>query len=238
MKKFLSVLIFASLLLTSLNARDANKYYIGLSGGYTHDIVKTDTGYRTDISYKGSSGFNVNIPLTYQFSDNVGISSGLSYIQKNYRIEHYYPSYTEDTKLEYQNVINHYIEFPLTLDFTVTNNNYSFTFSAGSYIGYWVLSQRNGVANGSSVNWDFTEGLMNYYSGNYSFSKADNRIETGLLLSFGFEIELNRAIIFLKGSYSLGLTDMRRKQALNYSPLLNDTIIAEIGMLWGFGGEK
>ena len=31
---------------------------------------------------------------------------------------------------------------------------------------------------------------------------------------------------------------MRRKQAINYSPLINDTIAAEVGMLWGFGGEK
>ena len=238
MKKHILLFVMLFILVGGVSARDANTFYVGISGGYTYDIVRTDTGYRTDISYKGSHGFDVGVPFSYQITDYFGLSSGINYIQKNYKIEHYYPSYTINTPFEYQNLTNHYIELPLTLDFTLTNDIYSFTASAGGYIGYWVASQKSGAAYGSSSNWAGTEGLMNYYSGKYKFTKADNRFEAGLLFRLGFEIELDPVILFLRGSYSLGLTDMRRKQAINYYPLLNDTIEAEIGMLWGFGGDK
>lgn len=238
MKKHILLFVMLFILVGGVSARDANTFYVGISGGYTYDIVRTDTGYRTDISYKGSHGFDVGVPFSYQITDYFGLSSGINYIQKNYKIEHYYPSYTINTPFEYQNLTNHYIEFPLTLDFTLTNDIYSFTASAGGYIGYWIASQKSGAAYGSSSNWAGTEGLMNYYSGKYKFTKADNRFEAGLLFRLGFEVELDPVILFLRGTYSLGLTDMRRKQALNYYPLLNDTIEAEIGMLWGFGGNK
>lgn len=238
MKKHILLFVMLFILVGGVSARDANTFYVGISGGYTYDIVRTDTGYRTDISYKGSHGFDVGVPFSYQITDYFGLSSGINYIQKNYKIEHYYPSYTINTPFEYQNLTNHYIEFPLTLDFTLTNDIYSFTASAGGYIGYWIASQKSGAAYGSSSNWAGTEGLMNYYSGKYKFTKADNRFEAGLLFRLGFEVELDPVILFLRGTYSLGLTDMRRKQALNYYPLLNDTIEAEIGMLWGFGGDK
>lgn len=238
MKKHILLFVMLFILVGGVSARDANTFYVGISGGYTYDIVRTDTGYRTDISYKGSHGFDVGVPFSYQITDYFGLSSGINYIQKNYKIEHYYPSYTINTPFEYQNLTNHYIEFPLTLDFTLTNDIYSFTASAGGYIGYWIASQKSGAAYGSSSNWAGTEGLMNYYSGKYKFTKADNRFEAGLLFRLGFEVELDPVILFLRGTYSLVLTDMRRKQALNYYPLLNDTIEAEIGMLWGFGGDK
>ena len=238
MKKHILLFVMLFILVGGVSARDANTFYVGISGGYTYDIVRTDTGYRTDISYKGSHGFDVGVPFSYQITDYFGLSSGINYIQKNYKIEHYYPSYTINTPFEYQNLTNHYIELPLTLDFTLTNDIYSFTASAGGYIGYWIASQKSGAAYGSSSNWAGTEGLMNYYSGKYKFTKADNRFEAGLLFRLGFEIELDPVILFLRGSYSLGLIDMRRKQAINYYPLLNDTIEAEIGMLWGFGGDK
>lgn len=238
MKKHILLFVMLFILVGGVSARDANTFYVGISGGYTYDIVRTDTGYRTDISYKGSHGFDVGVPFSYQITDYFGLSSGINYIQKNYKIEHYYPSYTINTPFEYQNLTNHYIELPLTLDFTLTNDIYSFTASAGGYIGYWIASQKSGAAYGSSSNWAGTEGLMNYYSGKYKFTKADNRFEAGLLFRLGFEIELDPVILFLRGTYSLGLTDMRRKQAINYYPLLNDTIEAEIGMLWGFGGDK
>ena len=238
MKKLSLLIILIGILILGVSARDANKFYVGLTGGYTYDVIRTDTGYRTDISYKGSHGFDVGIPFGYQITDYFGLSSGITYIQKNYRIEHYYPSYTIATPFEFQNLTNHYIELPLTLDFTLSNDIYSFTASAGGYIGYWVASQKSGASYGSSSNWAGTEGLMNYYSGTYKFTQADNRFEAGLLFRLGFELELDSVILFLRGSYSLGLTDMRRKQTINYSPLINDTIAAEVGMLWGFGEEK
>ena len=63
MKKLSLLIILIGILILGVSARDANKFYVGLTGGYTYDVIRTDTGYRTDISYKGSSGFNVNIPL-------------------------------------------------------------------------------------------------------------------------------------------------------------------------------
>ena len=238
MKRFIILLLILCFSFPLLFAREGNSWYLGVSSGYTYDMIKTQTGYKQGLKYLGGHGFSVSVPVTYQINSFMGLSSGLSYVQKNYRFEYNYYELNDYPLNAYENVVNHYLELPLTIDFTLENGLFTTFAGFGGYVGYWVGSNRNGQARGSSYDLAEKQGEYNYYSGSYTFSKADNRFEAGLLFKAGLELDFKPILIRLDLSYSLGLTDMRRNQIFNYSPLINDTLKAEVGLLWGFGGER
>ncbi|MDR2798965.1 MAG: hypothetical protein LBB80_11545, partial [Treponema sp.] len=48
-------------------SEEAIHWHIGVSGGYTNNWLYTSTGSRVFAEYKGGNGFEVGIPVRYQF---------------------------------------------------------------------------------------------------------------------------------------------------------------------------
>ena len=238
MKKLTAIVILTVLLLTPLFSRSGGDRYVGLSAGYVYSSISTDTGYKTGQSYAPGHGFSISIPMVFQVHDNIGIETGIDFVQKNFKSSYISVSLS-GTMQTYETNINSYIELPLALSLSLTNGRLSATLGAGGYFGFWAASYREGKTQGSSMSLDGEKGDFGYYSGYHEFSdRYDSRFAFGLLFRSSLEYRLDSVVLMLRLSYRMGITDMRKGQKY-YAPVMrNNALIAECGIMYNFGGGK
>ena len=238
MKKLTAIVILTVLLLAPLFSRSGGDRYVGLSAGYVYSSISTDTGYKTGQSYAPGHGFSISIPMVFQVHDNIGIETGIDFVQKNFKSSYISVSLS-GTMQTYETNINSYIELPLALSLSLTNGRLSATLGAGGYFGFWAASYREGKAIGSSMSLDGEKGDFGYYSGYHEFSdRYDSRFAFGLLFRSSLEYRLDSVVLMLHLSYRMGITDMRKGQKY-YAPVMrNNALIAECGIMYNFGGGK
>ena len=82
------------------------------------------------------------------------------------------------------------------------------------------------------------DSLQRTFDEDRAFSQSDNRFEAGLLFRTGFEFEIERLLLFVRGSYYLGLTDLQKNYQKFQVRQFNHTITAEVGMLFKFNRGK
>lgn len=238
MKKLALIIFLTILFLPSLFARNSGDKYIGLSSGYVYSTINTDTGYKTGQSYLPGHGFSISIPVIFQVHDNIGLETGIEFLQKNFTSKYIATSLNEVTEL-YEKNINSYIELPLSMSLTFSHNSLSTSLGFGGYCGFWLSSYREGKALGSSISLDETKGFYGYYSGYHDFNERyDNRYSFGLLFRSSLEYRLNRTVLMLRLSYKLGLSDMRKGQKYFSTKMRNNALTAEVGIMYNFGGAK
>ena len=85
MKKLTAIVILTVLLLAPLFSRSSGDRYVGISAGYVYSSISTDTGYKTGQSYAPGHGFSISIPMVFQVHDNIGIETGIDFVQKNFK---------------------------------------------------------------------------------------------------------------------------------------------------------
>ena len=238
MKRLTAIIILSLLMISSLFSRESGDKYIGLSSGYVYSTISTDTGYKTGQSYLPGHGFSVSVPLIFQVHDNIGIDTGVEFIQKDYT-GRYLSASLSAVDETYEHNFNNYLEVPLALSISLSQNNLSFNFGFGGYCGFWLSSYRTGKASGSSENLSGTEGVFEYYSGYHEFNdRYDNRYGFGLLFRSGMEYQIDKALFMLRLTYRLGISDMRKGQKYFNAEMRNNALTAEIGVLFNFGGAR
>ena len=129
MKKLTAIVILTVLLLAPLFSRSGGDRYVGLSAGYVYSSISTDTGYKTGQSYAPGHGFSISIPMVFQVHDNIGIETGIDFVQKNFKSSYNSVSLS-GTIQTYETNINSYIELPLALSLSRTNGRLSATLGA------------------------------------------------------------------------------------------------------------
>lgn len=136
-----------------------------------------------------------------------------------------------------QTQTNGFVEFPLSLCFSITNGTASAVASAGSYIGVWAHSYRTDRPYNSSVGLK-EEGKDDTVSGYHDFTKADNRFEFGFIFTAGVEVEISKTVMFLRGVYDIALTDLSSDYQIDRVVKHDSTFRAEAGMRFNIGGGK
>ena len=238
MKRLTTILFISLLIITSLFSRSSEDRFIGVSSGYVYSTINTDIGYKTGQSYLPGHGFSVSVPLIIQIHDNIGMETGVGFIQKNFT-SRYRSTSLSSVDEAYEVNVNGYVEVPLVLDLSLSQNDFSFGFGFGGYCGFWLYSYRDGRAQGSSENLSGTEGAFECYSGFHEFNdRYENRYGFGLLFRSGMEYRIDKALLMLRLSYRLGISDMRKGQKYYKAEMRNNALVAEIGVLYNFGGAE
>lgn len=84
MKRLATVLFLTALIVSSIFSRSSGDKYVGLSAGYVYSTINTETGYKTGQSYLPGNGFSISVPVVIQVHDNIGVETGIDFIQKRF----------------------------------------------------------------------------------------------------------------------------------------------------------
>lgn len=241
MKKRILLCVAVLVLITfSLSALDNKKWYVGVSGDYVYNMMVSSVGYRSDTSYENGHGFGVSVPVIYQFAPWLGLESGMRYVQKNYSWIHDLYKQSSNAYSDSEHIRNQFLEIPLTLNFSFGNGTIQSVTSVGGYLGFWLRSDRSGSFNDNAEIYPVPEdATLVSYNEQVQFSNVrDNRFEAGLLVKTGFLVQMNPVLFTLRGTFSLGLTDLNKNYQKELVSRYNNSITVEAGILVGFGGAK
>lgn len=135
-------------------------------------------------------------------------------------------------------VNNHFIEVPLLLNFTLGSGRIRSVTAVGGYLGYWILSHREGqLFDTSSPMW--LEETPVFYAENVEFNSIkDNRFEAGMTLKTGIEFDIDAVTVFSLIGADFSFTDLNKNYQKNLTGRYDLVTYVEAGVLLHFGGEK
>ena len=85
MKKVFIKIFCLCLLPVGIGISAQNKFKIGLDAGYTYSILNANLSNLVDTKYSGRYGFGVNLSGEYMVWKSIFMSTGVSFLQKNYK---------------------------------------------------------------------------------------------------------------------------------------------------------
>ncbi|WP_343561681.1 porin family protein [Sphingobacterium sp.] len=234
--------MFAVLWLTFVFASTyaQSKFEIGISGGYTHNVLTTTDGYRVFTNLKGRSGFQLGIPVRYNINEWFAVQAEPSYIQKNYKLQR-----NDFFEGVFHKVRNGYFQLPLIAHFSFGGSRLRGFMNAGGFAAYWGSSQVKGATASVFDNPPDLDDMAQLhsiyqirgkyeYDEKYSFDKRrDKRLEFGLIGGMGIEYKiLERYKLVAEGRYNYGLSDNQKDYMLNQISRYNNTLGIQIGVLY------
>lgn len=223
------------LLLCSLPGR--SQLFVGVEGGPNMNYLTTSNASEPFTTYQGMKGWNIGIPVGYQFFDWLSVYAAPTYIQKNYDIVR-----TGFFTGVYQKNYNTYLQLPLTARFSFGGKELRGFVDLGGYAGYWMSGRQKGTeanilnmvdtayetVNPTSI---LGENYGYDYNQKYTFdNKKDNRLELGLVGGVGVSYELMDTYTFyVEGRYLRAMTDQQKHYETSQAPRYNDNFGLTIG---------
>ena len=227
----------ATLLLLMSSLKSNGQFFVGVEGGPNMNYLTTSNASEPFTTYQGMKGWNIGIPVGYQFFDWLAVSVAPTYITKNYDIVR-----TGFFTGVYQKNYNTYWQVPLNLRFSFGGKELRGFMDLGGYAAYWSSGRQKGVEANilnevdtayETVNPTSILGENNPYSYDqkYTFnSSKDNRLEFGVAAGIGVSYELFETYTFyLEGRYYRAMTDQQKNYELNQAPRYNDNFGLALG---------
>jgi hypothetical protein len=230
-----SCIAILPLLLSNLQSR--GQFFVGVEGGPNMNYLTTSNASEPFTNYDGMRGWNISIPVGYQFFDWLALQTAPTYIQKNFDIVR-----TGFFTGVYQKNNNTYVQLPLDLKFSFGGKELRGFVDLGGYGAYWASGRIKGTeanilnevdtayenVNPTSIlgeNYPYT------YNQKYVFnSTKDNRMEFGLIGGAGVSYELFQIYTFyLEGRYYRAMTDQQKHYEINQAPRYNDNYGLTLG---------
>lgn len=217
-KLFLSVvgLILAQNLFAELK--------VGLSIGPDWNHFDLNKSYTYDYNYSKKTGLSVEIPVQYNFCDWFGLRSGISYVQKGYKLTR------TNYKNIYENALDHYFHFPLMTNYSFGSEKFRGFLNLGGYLGFWFAGSREGSSN------QFISSTPVYkYSENYEFDeRRDNQFDAGFCSSIGILYRLSSYFeLSMEGLCYYSLLSTTKNNKANI-PKYNTTYSIQFGLSYIF----
>ena len=223
------------LLLCSLQGR--SQFFVGAEGGLNMNYLTTSNASEPFTQYQGMKGFNIGIPVGYQFTDWLAIIATPTYIKKNYDIVR-----TGFFTGVYQKNYNTYLQLPITARLSFGGEQLRGFVDLGGYAAYWQSARIKGTdanilnevdtafqtVNPTSI---LGENAPYSYDQKYTFnSKKDQRVELGLVGGLGVSYELLETYTFyLEGKYYRAMTDQQKHYETSQAPRYNDNFGLVLG---------
>lgn len=213
MKKKLYKGIYLYFLPMSLSLFGQNNFKVGLDAGYTYSVLGSNLSNLKDSRYRPGYGFGVNLSGEYMIWKSLFVSTGVSFLQKNYKFERTESNYGWYTKYH-----NDFLAFPLLLGGYILKNPHEnkgvwIKIAGGMYTEYWLKMKREGqypVLNEIQL-----DGTFNYTqtSDTYDFKKNENQLDRfgyGLQGQVQLGYSLKKIDIQAAYNYQYGLSDINK----------------------------
>ena len=222
-------------LLCSLKSN--GQFFVGVEGGPNMNYLTTSNASEPFTNYDGMKGWNIGIPVGYQFFDWLAVEATPTYIKKNYDIVR-----TGFFSGVYQKNYNTYLQLPVNLRFSFGGKALRGFVDLGGYAAYWESGRQKGTEANILNEVDTAYQTVNptsilgedygySYNQKYTFnSSKDNRLEFGLIAGAGVSYELFETYtFFLEGRYYRAMTDQQKNYELNQAPRYNDNFGVALG---------
>lgn len=233
----LTLYCLATIPLFLCSLQGQGQWFVGVEGGPNMNYLTTSNASEPFTNYDGMRGWNISIPVGYQFFDWLALETAPTYIQKNFDIVR-----TGFFTGVYQKNNNTYLQLPLDLRFSFGGKALRGFVDLGGYAAYWQSGRIKGTeanilnevdtayenVNPTSIlgeNYPYT------YDQKYVFnSTKDNRMEFGLIGGAGVSYELFQIYTFyLEGRYYRAMTDQQKHYEMNQAPRYNDNYGLTLG---------
>jgi hypothetical protein len=126
------------LLLGSLQSQ--GQFFVGVEGGPNMNYLTTSNASEPFTNYQGMRGWNIGIPVGYQFFDWLAVEVSPTYTKKNYDIVR-----TGFFTGVYQKNYNTYLQIPLNLRFSFGGAALRGFVDLGGYAAYWQSGRQKGT---------------------------------------------------------------------------------------------
>jgi hypothetical protein len=235
--RLLRLCCLTTTLLFLYSLQSSAQLFLGVEGGPNRNYLTTSNASEPFTNYQGMKGWNIGIPIGYQFFDWLALEATPTYIQKNFDIVR-----TGFFTGVYQKNYNTYLQLPLNLRFSFGGKELRGFVDLGGYAAYWASGRIKGTeanilnevdtayqtVNPSSI---LGENAGYTYNQKYVFnSSKDNRMEFGLIGGAGISYELFKTYTFyLEGRYYRAMTDQQKLYELNQAPRYNDNFGVSLG---------
>lgn len=208
------------------------QWRVGLTAGYSRNVLSMDTGYAYDLRYEARDGFTVGIPVQYDFFDWFGLRVDLVFVQKGQEMHRkdLFKALRTDTR-------NNYLQLPVMANFSFGGGRVRGFLNAGGYVGGWLSSHRKGVAMRFFADESVGESGMITPENRYEFdekapfdSRRDNRFEAGLVGGVGVSCRVAPRIeLQAEGRCYYALTDMQKNYMKFRTLRYNTTFVVQVG---------
>lgn len=223
------------LLLCSLQGR--GQLFVGVEGGPNMNYLTTSNASEPFTKYDGMRGWNIGIPVGYQFFDWLSLEATPTYIQKNYNIVR-----SGFFTGVYQKNYDTYLQLPVNLRFSFGGKELRGFMDLGGYVAYWKTGRIKGteadILNEVDTSYETVNPTSilgeNYgysYDQPYTFnSSKDNRMEFGVIGGVGISYELFETYTFyVEGRYYRAMTDQQKIYETNQASRYNDNFGIAVG---------
>jgi len=214
-----------------------NRFKLGIDAGYTNTALSTNISNLIDSKYISRGGFATNISAEMAIWKTLFVSTGVSYLQRNYEFKR-----TNSRSGWYSKYNNDFISVPLLVGGYIINDPYTskgiwLKVAGGIYAEYWTKMKIDGQYP------VFTElqpnGSFNYtrVSENYDFKKNENqlnRFAMGIQGQAQFGYSLSKVDVFLSYNYLYGLTDTYKYDSPGRKKTTRDSHMLSLGAAYKF----
>lgn len=238
MKKKLCEALCICLFFVGENLFSQSKLKIGLDAGYTYSVLSANLSNLVDSKYTGRYGYGINFSGEYIMYKALFVSSGISFLQKNYSFER-----TGSHAGWYTNYNNYLLSFPLMVGSYILNNPYEnegiwLKLAGGMYAEYWLIRNWEGqFPLFSGINPD---GSFNYTkaSGKYDFNTNENQLNRfgyGLQgqVQLGYSFS-NKFDLYGTYNYQYGLSDISKTNTDKNQKMATRSYMISIGISYKF----
>ncbi|MYZ59109.1 PorT family protein [Elizabethkingia anophelis] len=215
-----------------------NKFKIGLDPGYTYTVMHGNQSNLVDSRYSGRYGFGVNLSGEYRIWNSLFVSTGFSFLQKNYKYER-----TGSRSGWYSKYDDNFVGFPLLIGGYILNNPHEskegiwIKLAGGMYTEYWLSRKVNGQY---PVLGELQEdGHYNYVkvSEKYDFKKNENQFNR---FGYGLQGQAQLGYSFkdfdLYGTYNYqhGLSDINKINEDKNKKMTTRSYMISVGISYKF----
>ncbi|MGN6490904.1 MAG: outer membrane beta-barrel protein [Agriterribacter sp.] len=204
-------LCFCLLILSESVSAQKNKIKAGMDVGYTYSNRQANLSNYINSKYTPDVGIGVNLSGEYLVWKTLFVSSGVSFLQKNYKYKR-----TGRNAGWYTKFKNSYLHFPVSVGGYLINNPHKdkgiwLRLSGGAYAEHWLSMRRDGqypVAFQVNLNGTFDHVKV---SERYDFKKNENQLKRfGYGLQGGGQLgyALKKFDMYAAYNYQYGLSDM------------------------------
>ena len=234
-KTFYNVLCIGTLL-TGSSLFAQNKVKLGVDAGYTYSSFNTDISNLIDSKYKSRYGFGINFSAEVSIWRSLFVSSGISYLQKNYEFQR-----TGSREGWYTKYDNDFLSVPVLVGGYILNDPNQSTgvwikVAGGMYTEYWLSMKREGQCPA------FTtlrpDGTLTYTktSDKYDFDKNENQLKRfgyGLQGQAQLGYSFDKIDVYASYNYQYGLSDIT-KYNNNNRKTTRDSYMISAGVAYKF----
>ena len=214
-----------------------NKFRIGLDAGYTYTVMHSNLSSLKDSRYKGRYGYGINLSGEYRVWKTLFISTGVSYLQKNYEFER-----TGTYSGWYSKYTNNFLAFPLLVGTYVFNDPHETKgvwakLAGGMYTEYWLSRKYDGqYPVFGELNLDGTNPYTKV-SGTYDFKANENqfsRIGYGIQGQAQLGYSFNKFDVYGAFNYQYGLSDITKANSDKNQKMSTRSYMLSVGASYKF----